>query len=315
MDVPYGLIAKCIKNGTVVPFLGSAASCVGAPAEVALPTGRGLANRLVGLSREDYPGDRSDPLTKVAQYLEMLADRNFLLSGIHEIFYEGVPKDYRCSVTEFLNGLPASLLPKLVVTTNYDVVLERAFEGKIPYLAISHMGRNTRYAGRLLCYDSLEASLDNAIFTKAGVEEMLHDLDQQRPGCVVIYKLHGTSRLKSDGDLLDSIVLTESDYIEFLEEDRLNRIPARILSTLRQANLLFLGYSLEDWNFRVLLQRLHRIQQREKAGERKHWAIRMMDHPDEVESKFWEKRGVNLYSLSLDVFLSKLRDKLREPLI
>ena len=76
----------------------------------------------------------------------------------------------------------------------------------------------------------------------------------------------------------------------------------------RQANLLFLGYSLEDWNFRVLLQRLHNIQQKEQTGERRHWAFRKLDRPDEVELKFWEKRGVNLYGVSLEEFLSRLRE-------
>jgi len=309
MAVPYGVIADCLKHGSVVPFLGAGASFAGAPTETALPIGTGLAKRLIQMSGAEYPGSGTDPLTKITQYLEETpADRTFLLRGIHSIFYERLPDHYRCSVTDFLSSLPPDLLPKLIVTTNYDVVLERTFEGRIPYLAVSQMMRNTKYAGRLLCYDSLAAPLEKCILTRPQVEEALLDLDRERPGCVLIYKMHGTSHLNFATQLLDSIVLTESDYIEFLEEDRLNKIPTRILKQLRRANLLFLGYSLEDWNFRVLLQRLHKIQQKEQEGTRRHWAFRKMDQPDEVEVKFWEKRGVNLYSLPLEDFFAKLRE-------
>jgi len=309
MSVPYGVIADCLKHGTVAPFLGAGASFAGAPPETAMPIGASLAKRLIQMSGAEYPGSESDPLTKITQYLEETpADRTFLLRGICNIFYQRVPDGYRCSVSEFLSNLPRDFVPKLIVTTNYDVVLERTFEGKIPYLALSQMMRNTKYAGRLLCYDSLAAPFEKCILTRSQVEEALHDLDRERPGCVLIYKMHGTARLDFAAQLLDSIVLTESDYIEFLEEDRLNKIPTRILRERRRANLLFLGYSLEDWNFRVLLQRLHKIQQKEQEGVRRHWAFRKMDQPDEVEVKFWEKRGVNLYSLPLEDFLAKLRE-------
>lgn len=307
MSVPYGVIADCFKHRTVVPFLGAGASLAGAPPDVALPTGTGLARRLIQMSGADYPGSASDPLTKITQYLqETQADRPFLLRGIYDIFYRGVREGYRCSVADFLGTLPTALVPRLIVTTNYDIVLERTFEGRVPYLAVSQMMSNTKYAGRFLCYDSLAAPLEQCILTRPQVEEILHDLDSERPGCVLIYKMHGTSRLDFTTQLLDSIVLTESDYIEFLEEDRLNKIPTRILKDLREANLLFLGYALEDWNFRVLLQRLHKIQQKEQKGTRRHWAFRRMDQPDEVEMKFWENRGVNLYSLSLEEFFLKL---------
>src|SRR5208283_379014 len=132
MSVPYGVIADCIKHGTVVPFLGAGASFAGAPPESALPIGTGLANRLIQMSGAEYPGSGSDPLTKITQYLEETpADRTFLLRGIHSIFYQHVPDGYRCSVSDFLSNLPSELIPKLIVTTNYDVVLEWTFEGKI----------------------------------------------------------------------------------------------------------------------------------------------------------------------------------------
>ncbi len=55
-----------------------------------------------------------------------------------------------------------------------------------------------------------------------------------------------------------SMVLTEDDYLDFLvnisEEQKL--IPPRIEDAFSTSALLFLGYSLEDMNFKVLFRKL-----------------------------------------------------------
>lgn len=146
-SVPYGVIADCFKERTVVPFLGAAASFVGADADSVLPSGVALAQLLVARAA-DYPGPLTDPLTKVAQYLqEVPADREYLLTTISRRFFEQVQPTYRTALTDFLREMPAALLPRLIVTTNYDVLVERALEARaIPYLAVSHISRhpNTR---------------------------------------------------------------------------------------------------------------------------------------------------------------------------
>lgn len=55
-----------------------------------------------------------------------------------------------------------------------------------------------------------------------------------------------------------SLVLTEGDYLDFLI--RLSRdqslLPPPIRTALAGTSLLFVGYSLTDWNFRVLFRGL-----------------------------------------------------------
>jgi hypothetical protein len=75
----------------------------------------------------------------------------------------------------------------------------------------------------------------------------------------LVYHLHGSM------DLPKSLVLTESDYLEFLvkitnsrDDDALRIIPSAILSALTDNPLLFIGYSLQDWTFRVLFHGLLR---------------------------------------------------------
>jgi hypothetical protein len=52
----------------------------------------------------------------------------------------------------------------------------------------------------------------------------------------------------------DSIVLTEDDYFRYLMGaiEHRRQIPEPVLRALSDTALLFLGYQLDDWNFRVL---------------------------------------------------------------
>jgi hypothetical protein len=310
MDVPYGVISDCFKAQTVVPFLGAAASFVGASEETALPGGRELAKTLA--EKSAYPGNFTDPLSKVAQFLEEIAaDRDFLLSHISTTFHDDIDNDYQTSLTDFLTQLPIKAVPKLIITTNYDILVERALEKRnAPYLAIFHIMRGTKFAGRLACYESLTLPME--ILTRTQLETRLQESEEQDTHRILIYKMHGTSKMASESGVLDSVVVTETDYVDFLAADMLKKIPTKIVQLLRDARLLFLGYSLEDWNFRVLLQRLHKIQKQGGLEGRRHWAF--LKDPDPVETRFWEKRGVNLYPLSLDIFLSNLVQKIQTDL-
>lgn len=260
-----------------------------------------------------YPGSEEDPLSKIAQFFEEVqGDRSMLLQRVVSIFGPGLPGDYSTAATEFFRTIPDDCMPRLIVTTNYDILVERALEArKRPYLAIAHIARNSKYSGRFLCYDALNRRIDDCIWTRTKLEDHLQDANEDTSPPVLLYKIHGTAQAaRGPNDLIDSVVLTESDYIEFIEDERLNKIPPAILKTLRESSLLFLGYSLEDWNFRVLIQRLQRIQQQKRAGTVRHWACRLMEKQDEVEKTFWATRGVNLYSRPLQDFLAALLSEL-----
>jgi SIR2-like protein len=68
----------------------------------------------------------------------------------------------------------------------------------------------------------------------------------------LVFHLHGHSKLP------ESIVLTEDDYLDFLE--RVGRegllLPERIRSVIKRSTCVFIGYRLADWNFRVLFRGL-----------------------------------------------------------
>ena len=306
--VPYKIIADCFRNNTVVPFLGAAASFVGAPKEASLPSGAAFALALA--EKAGYPGAMSDPLTKIAQYMEEIpADRNYLLTTVYERFFQTIQPGYKSALTEFLAHIPVAAMPRLIITTNYDVLVERTLEERgLSYLAISHIMKGPK-SGRLLCYRNLRDVLASTnVQTLRQTEDYLLEADTDGSQPVLIYKMHGSAWLRCGGALMDSVVLTENDYIDFFAQDLLNRIPTRILEYLRTSRLLFLGYALEDWNFRVLLRKVELVQRHNAESVQRHWAFLLGADP--VQVKFWENRGVNLYEQSLDVVLPSLLQNL-----
>ena len=79
----------------------------------------------------------------------------------------------------------------------------------------------------------------------------------QRP---VVFHLHGLA----EDELQESIVVSEDDYVDFLvslsrdlaRTSRKEILPTTIRSAITSTSLLFIGYSLKDINFRVLLRGL-----------------------------------------------------------
>ena len=142
---------------------------------------------------------------------------------------------------------------------------------------------------------------------------MLQDRLSSEEGLAILYKMHGSAvsyvpRNDRDEDLaggLNSIVVTEQDYIDFLDKNTTQRLPIQVQKMLQQSQFLFLGYSLVDWNFRLLL---HRLRENQVGEDTKHWACLL--HSDPVESVFWQKRGVNIHYVSLDRFLADLKQNL-----
>jgi hypothetical protein len=94
-------------------------------------------------------------------------------------------------------------------------------------------------------------------------------------------------------DNLKSLVLTENDYIEFLinlsgEE----RIPGIIKEPLADTSLVFLGYQLDDWDFRILYHTISRY----LAGDgRKSYVTVQLDPPNEEASTKQRARAKKIF--------------------
>lgn len=185
-----------------------------------------------------------------------------------------------------LAGLPAEIF----VTTSYDDLLGRALEdaGRAPL--------------RLICRWRDEPP--NA----PSPEE---EASEARP---TVYHLLGS--LTDE----ESLVLTEDDYFDYLITTAANQlIPDDIASVLGDRSLLFIGFRLTDWSFRVLFRLILSFEGR-RLKDYPHVAVQVDPAADDfadaegardyLKQYFGAAADIDVYWGSAEDFLVQLRDKL-----
>jgi hypothetical protein len=306
IEPPYPTILTALQEGRVVPFLGAGASLVGRPDDAAwtesaafLPRGAELSCLLAReagfAAMSEDPRDQED-LLRVAAYFEQQSGRPELVRLLHKV----LAKQYRPgALQEFLASLTGL---RLIVTTNYDTLLERAFQAAGQPFDLVVYPKDSDEAGNTILWWRSGEDKPTAI-PYVELEAMQIDLAATR----VIYKMHGTVDERTQG-AWDNYVITEDDYIDFLSRMTSGTaVPKSFLKYFRGRSFLFLGYSLKDWNLRVVLRNLGRefeAQSQRRAGS-KHWAIQQTPSP--IEQWLWLSRGVNVYDLRIDTFVDRLK--------
>ena len=129
-------------------------------------------------------------------------------------------------------------------------------------------------------------------------------------------KLHGA--VDRDEPDRDSYVVTEDGYIDYLAAgDVGEQIPFSLRARMADSHLLFLGYSMRDWNLRVILKRIWGAQQLDL----KSWAVQREPHDlgaREIEEAVWRDRGdVDLLYHPLREYVAGLERRLvaSDPLL
>jgi hypothetical protein len=309
-EPPYGVIRNQLRAGKVVPFLGSGASVIARPENVKwnakrpafLPSGLELAHCLAEEARFPSMDPRDmDDLAKVSSYYADISGRRTLRERLREVLNYDFPIG---PLHEFLASVPTCLV---IVVTNYDTLLERAFlsAGK-PY--------------DLVVYPADQKDFANAVlWRKHGSSQPVaiapNELDIDLDKTTVIYKMHGT--IFPAGQEWDHFVITEEDYVEFLSRMTANAaIPAIFYQYFRKRSFLFLGYSLRDWNLRVILKNLTKYFSLREGAQNKEeevlpsWAIQA--NPSTLERSLWGKRNVHIFDQTLDEFIGNLQKDAKE---
>jgi hypothetical protein len=290
---PYPTIYQKLAAGQVIPFLGAGASSGVRAADEAwqkgsatlLPFAGELAAHLATATA--LPDDVPRDLPAIAHYYYKTVGRDSLDGELREIF-SGSPPLRRHH--ELLAEIET---PQLIVTTNYDDLIERALRArKRPFdLVVQTVTETNR-----LLYQPHRKAL--ARVSPRELDEALLEGDR-----TLVYKIHGT--VVRDVPGLDEYVITEGDYLDFLTRmTRGKLVPAPIGEKFATRHFLFLGYGLRDWNVRILLNQLRPYLRRQKALKIASWAID--EKPSVVEQKFWDERGVLMYGMKLDEFADAL---------
>jgi hypothetical protein len=313
-DDHYWLVAGRILEGYVIPFLGAGANLLERPKDVSwkvgtyLPSATELAAVLAEKSR--YP-DEPEDLLRVSQYVDAILGTRVLYEYLHALFNADYPPN---SLHRLLAKLPSLLRKRgarhqLIMTTNYDDALERAFsDAGESYDVVWYEAKPGEESGKFMHSPPGEP----AIPINVPNEYEALSLEER----TVILKLHGA--VNREDAKLDSYVITEDNYIDYLSRtDFSGQIPITLREVMGESHFLFLGYSMRDWNLRVILNRIWNQAELNVQS----WAIQL-PHPkpkqNDIELKLWADRAhgsageVDLHQLPLREYVSRLEDQLLE---
>jgi hypothetical protein len=295
----YDDIVDRLKNGSVVPFFGAGAS-IGCGN---LPSGRELAER-IALKAQFPDPDEYGNLALVASYLVHINSDSLgldaLLREIFNVVTEAAPL-HRCIAS--LNHL------RLVVTTNYDDLIERALEARWvesnsemrkPWILVD---RGTpgivwyREPGKPWV-EAESKNLGDHLVDPPSVP------GQERHYRPILFKMHGS--VDREDREQDWFLITEEHYVDFLGRPDNSQIPPMLMKLMRNRNFLFLGYGLRDWNIRVMLRKL--MLTRNPAQKVNSWAV--VKKASVAEKRLWGAHGVKIFEVDLQTFAEELQARL-----
>ena len=192
------------------------------PDEHRPPLGEQLGELLAKRSGllEALPYESPRDLQRVALFYEISRSRKLLVEAIADAVQRGKRP------SPMVHALARLDFP-VVLTTNYDDLFEQALRqaGKEPLVVVY-----SRQRGPQVAFD---------------------DLSPDRP---IVFKLHG------DIEQRESIVITEDDYMDFIDQmlvkSRFNPIPLGLRSLLARWTTLLVGCSFADLNLRLLFRHM-----------------------------------------------------------
>jgi hypothetical protein len=186
-----------------------------------------------------YTLEDSYLLARLAQYLEIeSADERYPKNMLSDMLKEIYPSDFSSQIKSPYDVLSNLDLP-IYITTNYDRFMEEALSKNSRKKPESDF---CKWSDKLIKYAK-------TVDIPSVFDETQYKPTEERP---LVYHVHG------DVNIPGSMVLTERDYFEFVinmnkGEDK-EIMPAIIRRELATSSLLFIGYSLEDINFRAIFQ-------------------------------------------------------------
>lgn len=299
--------AKLVQRQPIVPVLGPGVNAVG-PAEASDEDGEyltdadELARRLA--KRFGYPVDRTTRLAAVSEYARWMEG----VPPLYETLADALRSQPPTSVHRFFAELPRTLRDRgvrrpyqMIITTNYDNALERAFQEANEYYDLAVYMGSGEHAGRFVHvpYDVGQAVPVPNPSDYSGFPISPENRELQR---TVIVKVHGSVPDQALPEATEDCVLTEDNYIDYLSLNPVNSVvPFSILNQLK-SHVLFLGYNIRDWSLRVLLQRIWRGQ------HSRSWAVQR-ERLTELDDLLW-REGFGLkqvYSASLAEYVQALQ--------
>jgi hypothetical protein len=291
------IIAADLKKGRCTPILGS-----------------GMTDWLFGSRRDfaqkwarEYPflitPNWSDDLPQVTQYAAITYSDLVLRDDLIEFYREQLHKRYPNIVDEHQNATPGEIAAAV-----WDA--EAPSKPDEPHRVLAQLGcsiyltaqpstllvRALEEEGREPVTDFCRWKPELLRESKLPLEDPDYVPSPERP---LVYHILGTL------DVPESIVITEDEYFDFLAALTNNGpskplIPYVVEEALASTSLLFVGFGLQDWDFRILLRALINSEAAPRRGQRpKHVA---------AETGVLREEGVTRLEGAKDYIVSYFRE-------
>lgn len=289
--------------------------------------GAGLLEPLIGSTREIarhwaeqhhfpmFPSDQDD-LPQVAQYLSIVHEDFYLRDAfvrelLRQVGYEiGADEEdedkwavLRRALSEAgarlreanpseAHRVLASLKCPLYVTTNPDSLLDDALKAA---------GKEPRTE---LCRWREGVAWSPSVFDEAGTGVEDDDEDKgymPRVKQPLVYHLFGHLGLP------DSLVLTEDNYFDYLigvsRRGKENPIPQVVRTALTGTALLFVGFKIDDWDFRVFFRSLMNQEGRVLLKRFKHVAVQVDPESERFLDPERARHYLKQYFVGADIYV------------
>jgi NAD-dependent SIR2 family protein deacetylase len=301
-EFPFDRVAAWLAEGEIIPFIGAGASRDPAGSTGGMPDGSTLAKELAN----EMPGFRDytiGNLAKVAQfYQNTVFDRSALYEYLHRRLEAEQNNTAPGAVAKMLASIPITSGPLFIITTNYDTLIERAFaEAGKPICVITQNMRDPQTGSSMITL----VHPNGRVGQENSSEFQWIDIDNPA-GTAFLFKMHGSVEQASPNGA-DDIIITEDDYVDFMVNSGGNLSssfpPASLTAAYKKRRFLFLGYSLQDWNFRAFLRMLAIRNALSGRESKRHYAVQL--HPDRIEVELWKQRNVNVYDGDLTDFCTQ----------
>jgi hypothetical protein len=271
------IIAEHVKRREIILFLGAGVnypppdgSPYSYPEEKRPPLGTALSLDLAAgcnFAANINPKEVEN-LQRVSQHYESVYGRSMLVNDVKARVSHGKEP------SPILRGLADMDFP-LIISTNYDRLFEAALEkaGKTPRADLT--------------------SIYSPYSTKKTVDVRTLPGKGDPP---FIVKIHG------DVTIPESIVITDEDYIQFVmrmgDKEQFHPIPKVFRTHFLEWPTLFIGYSLKDYNLRLLFRTLR--WQKDEAVFPATYSVDFK--PDPLIFDVWHQRRRYVQFISQDVW-------------
>lgn len=290
----FNAIQPLISDSRIVPFMGVGIFGSGPLSAFRLSTALSERGGLVG---------DADVATAAEYLYQLLEDRQLFLQAFRGILQRQSAEVQRNATYDLIMAVRR---PPLVISATYDLLLEQRLEAEaVRYTLVAHIlrSRDGIHDGKILVVRR------NASPT---VEICRADQFLLPPDELVIYKVLGSpflDKYASPADAIDAVVVTESDHLTFLGrlENEHTRVPDAFSIPFVNSRLLFLGYSLDLWHYRLVL----RVFGQGRSHLKKAYAVRQPT--SQMEDLYWQRLHCDMIKADPNQFAEQLVTGLVAP--